>query len=622
MKKILALLMTMCLMCATMTAQAITFEQIQGEADTAAETEAPEETNREASAADKVGGLLDAIKGNQADSPETEPEPAEEPEATMAPTDGKAHAPEENVLMWVGYGDELFDTGMNRSDVSRVVFLDSLADMPGNAWDVSEYGNGKVMAWTIAGSDGYELYIAGEGGVRANENSGYLFSKFTNVKSIDFGGCFDTSDAVSLDSMFYGCEMLESVNLSGFDTAGVENFSDMFYECTSLESLDVSGFDTANGRDFSRMFRSCECLTTLDVSGFDTGKAEKMTTMFGFCYELTALDVSNFDTSNVTDMGFMFCLLKRCTELDVSSFDTSNVTKMNDMFYGCCELTSLDVSGFDTARVTTMEDMFASCKRLETLDVSGFSTASLEDATGMFDDCDRLSDNIGDRFSGIAPTPAPTVKPTAKPAEKLYPTLERGDYGEQVKSLQQKLIQLGYLASNEADGSYGAKTGKAVHRFKEMNGIWHSCSDTEYCKADSEMQNVLYGGSAQRWEEPDVALEMPAGSYGQWNYSGSKLNFRMEVSNSSAYRTVKAFEAYVYVTDVWGDRIWGENNVKTWTSEVTVKPGAVAYSSYAALPDASDIYEVHVAIKRVRYSDGTVAEVPDYDLNYTWWTID
>lgn len=67
---------------------------------------------------------------------------------------------------------------IKKSDVATITFLDSLDEMPEDAWDVSQDSDGSVMAWVEKGSGFYDLYIAGEGGVNANENSAGLFLNF------------------------------------------------------------------------------------------------------------------------------------------------------------------------------------------------------------------------------------------------------------------------------------------------------------------------------------------------------------------------------------------------------------------------------------------------------------
>ena len=58
----------------------------------------------------------------------------------------------------------------------------------------------------------------------------------------------------------------------------------------------------------------------------------------------------------------------------------------------------------------------------------------------------------------VRPTPEPTAEPTPVPT---YAPLEISSRGDDVKALQQKLIDLGYLTGS-ADGAFGAMTQQAV----------------------------------------------------------------------------------------------------------------------------------------------------------------
>ena len=251
-----------------------------------------------------------------------------------------------------------------RRDVRTVSFHPRLEGTPENAWDVSEGGDGTVLAWM----DGSNLHVAADGNIAPNPDASWMFAWFNNLETIDFGGCFDTANVTDMTFMFSSCRNLTALDVSGFETANVTNMAGMFKWCTSLTALDVSGFDTANVTDMSDMFTSCVNLTALDVGDFDTANAMNMNRMFFACSNLTALDVSGFDTANVTDMGGMFGCCSSLMALDLSGFDTANVTDMSLMFAGCSNLTALDVSGFDTANVTSMYGMFYGCGKLTQLE--------------------------------------------------------------------------------------------------------------------------------------------------------------------------------------------------------------------------------------------------------------
>ncbi len=71
-------------------------------------------------------------------------------------------------------------------------------------------------------------------------------------------------------------------------------------------------------------------------------------------------------------------------------------------------------------------------------------------------------------------TPAPTETPPPVPQitpNKKYHNLKKGDRGSEVKALQERLIELGYLPQGSADGSYGNQTYKAVRSFQQNNGL-------------------------------------------------------------------------------------------------------------------------------------------------------
>ena len=164
------------------------------------------------------------------------------------------------------------------------------------SWDISEAGDGSVMAYVEddgSGNSTYKLTIGGKGGIIANESMIYYFAIFNKMTSID---------------------------LSALDTSEVTNMNSMIGGCSSLISLDVSNFDTS--------------------------KVTDMGYMFAYCSSLTSLDVSNFDTSKVTDMGYMFAECRSLTSLDVSKFDTSKVTNMKDMFCNCPAWDTVDHKKF------------------------------------------------------------------------------------------------------------------------------------------------------------------------------------------------------------------------------------------------------------------------------------
>ena len=261
------------------------------------------------------------------------------------------------------------------------------------SWDISETGDGSVMAYVEddgSGNSTYKVTIGGKGGIIANESMMDYFAEFSRMTSIDLS-VIDTSEVTNMFGMFAGCSSLTSLDVRNFDTSNVINMYYMFSGCIGLTSLDVSNFDTSKTTDMRWMFFRCNRLTSLDLRNFNTSKVTDMSYMFRFCSSLTNLDVRNFDTSNVTNMRQMFDSCSSLTNLDVSNFDTSQVTNIVSMFYSCSSLTSLDLRNIDTSKVTDISQMFYKCSSLTILDVSSFDTSKVTTMSSMFENCSSLT---------------------------------------------------------------------------------------------------------------------------------------------------------------------------------------------------------------------------------------
>ena len=250
------------------------------------------------------------------------------------------------------------------------------------SWDISEAGDGSVMAYVEddgSGNSTYKVTIGGKGGIIANESMIGYFYDFAKMTSIDLSA-LDTSEVTNMNRMFDGCSSLKSLDVSKFDTSKVTNMSAMFYECSSLTSLDLSKFDTSKVTDMSDMFSAGPItpmnIEEINISNFDTSQVIDMSRMFSGCSGLTSLDVSKFNTSQVTNMSSMFGSCKGLTSLDVSKFNTSQVTNMSSMFGSCKGLTSLDLRNFDTSEVTNMSNMFCDCPAWNTVDQTKFAGAN------------------------------------------------------------------------------------------------------------------------------------------------------------------------------------------------------------------------------------------------------
>ena len=207
------------------------------------------------------------------------------------------------------YEYSAFGLNYPRNQIRSVTFLDTLADAPRDALDVSEAGNGAVLAWAERCSTllpRYDLYIGAEGGVWAGESCNLMFAGYTNLQRIEFAEAFHTDGTTDMSFMFWWCENLTELDLSGFDTANVGNMSDMFSCCRKLEKLDLSSFNTANVECMRAMFVGCNALSKLDLHHFNTSRVQDMSSMFSDCDALQFITLSDSFVPADTDTTDMF----------------------------------------------------------------------------------------------------------------------------------------------------------------------------------------------------------------------------------------------------------------------------------------------------------------------------
>ena len=205
-------------------------------------------------------------------------------------------------------------TFLDRIDTDSISASDTVA-----SWDISHAGDGSVMAWakindietTAAGADRYDIYIGGEGGVQAHEDTTY---------------------------MFYAFQKLEVVNgLENFHTGKVKSFKDWFSLCSSLESIDLSALDTSSATSFKNLFFNCRKLQYANLHGWNTENVTDMSYMFYNCVALKEVDLRSFDTSKVTTMYFMFYRAGELTNIYIGSgWTNESIANLNESVFNCC----------------------------------------------------------------------------------------------------------------------------------------------------------------------------------------------------------------------------------------------------------------------------------------------
>ena len=197
-----------------------------------------------------------------------------------------------------------------------------------------------------------------------------------------------------INSMFRGCYLLKSIDLSNFKSEKVNNMNFLFGNNFSLKRIVFSNltsyFTTENVTDMSGLFYGCNNLTEIDLLKLNTSKVTNMSYMFAYCNALSNLDLTIFNTENVVDMSWMFYDCQKLLKLDLTYFNTNKVKDMSYMFCGCKRISKIKLSSFNTENVKTMNTMFGGCEYIQDLDLSNFKTYNCEDMLWMFSGCHRL----------------------------------------------------------------------------------------------------------------------------------------------------------------------------------------------------------------------------------------
>ncbi len=334
--------------------------------------------------------------------------------------DVKPDAKLDKTIKSYGPGDET-DFHAYKDSIVSVTFLDSIdyISLGGSIenWDVSTKEDGSVKAWIRYVVGGYDLYIAAEGGVNANPESGYMFYGYKNLKEVNGLQNFKTAQATDMKYMFYGCEALESIDISSLDTENVTDMSYMFGFCSKLRTADLSSIDTRKVSNMGNLFYYCTSLEEVDLSGIDFTALTAAPVIFVDCpvkkivadnvvlsdkatgiFKSTQNGVSTVeeislagaDTKNVTDMSRMFENSSALISLDLSSFDLSKVKNMSYMFNGCSALESVIFGETEALNVSDMSYMFKDCRKLKTAEFGGVSVGSIKDMSYMFTGCISL----------------------------------------------------------------------------------------------------------------------------------------------------------------------------------------------------------------------------------------
>ncbi|MBQ9253117.1 MAG: peptidoglycan-binding protein [Clostridia bacterium] len=232
------------------------------------------------------------------------------------------------------------------------------------------------------------------------------------------------------------------------------------------------------------------------------------------------------------------------------------------------------------------------------------------------------SSAITKKQATATPTPKPTAKPTARPTATPKPTprvtatprptatpnlskdyyLQLGASGQKVRTLQNRLIQLGWLGG-KATGTYDEATEAAVRAFqKKTKGLW------EDGIAGPDTLQAIYSDSAAR----GTTVAASTGETLEWGSEGDAvrtLQKRLKelgylegtVDGSFGAATEEAVRAFQRRNDLKVDGKAG-----TATLNKLYSSDAISNSSLREGDSGSEIKTLQTALKRLGYYTGAI----------------
>ena len=205
-----------------------------------------------------------------------------------------------------------------------------------------------------------------------------------------------TNKVTTMDSMFYNCFNMTSVNANGWDTSNVTSMIETFSYCCHLEEITgIENWDTSSLTNLACTFNCCcVSLISLNLSSWDTSKVTNMYGTFGYCCNLEEIiGIENWDTSSVTDLSSIFECCEWLTSLDLSKWDTSKVTNMCETFCWCCRLEEIiGIENWDTSSLEDLTYTFMCCESLTSLNLSSWNTSNVIYTDETFSDCTYLEE--------------------------------------------------------------------------------------------------------------------------------------------------------------------------------------------------------------------------------------
>lgn len=200
--------------------------------------------------------------------------------------------------------------------------LSYLATVDLSGLDTSNYTNMGDMFYNFTSVKSLDVSGFNTGKVTNLYN---MFNGCSSLTSLDLSG-FDTSKVTNMANMFNGCSSIETLDLSNFNFSNISSgqyigLLGIFNGCKSLKTIKLPATVTFkdSGICLNSMFYNCSSLTSLDLSGFNTTNVGYMNNMFSYCSKLSNLTLGTDWASNskIDSFDLSSCPLTRESAVDV-----------------------------------------------------------------------------------------------------------------------------------------------------------------------------------------------------------------------------------------------------------------------------------------------------------------
>jgi len=155
-----------------------------------------------------------------------------------------------------------------------------------------------------------------------------MFSGYEGILDL---GRIDTAMVTNFGDMFSNANAVPTSQVSMLDTRSAISFNRMFWGSKlDSDSLNLANWNTSNLLSVGSMFANCEDLVDLDISGWNTRKIDNLSSIFAGCLNFKGLDMSIFNCTLPNSLGLALAFYNTPNwegPIDISNVKVEKITE-------------------------------------------------------------------------------------------------------------------------------------------------------------------------------------------------------------------------------------------------------------------------------------------------------